>query len=461
MQHQHDGLGDDFFARLVASTPDGVAVLGPDGRVIYANDELARLMRLPLDELIGSDGLGMVHPDELTRALDGIAYAAEFPDRTAVVPYRLSRGDGTWVNVELKSRPLPDATPDGDGLILIVRDGTTRTSVASALTAVANGRPLADTARRVAEAVASRWPNTGVVVFFDAVDGAREVVSVDVPGVFASWAMSDDGDALDAPWATAAAKGESMIFALDEMPGALGEDAEAFGFRCCGVAPVADPGGRPACLIAWFDEPAAARFEFRHASVELTELLALALERRYHLAQLHHAARHDPLTGLRDRKGFFEQLDETIDDSSADASLALLFIDLDGFKPVNDRYGHVVGDRLLVDAARRLERSVGADEVVARLGGDEFAIVCRVPADRAAVEAAARADAVLHALREPMMIGGHGDGELIGPLRVAASVGVALVDGAVGVEAILDRADAAMYQAKSAGGARSQVWQPA
>ncbi len=466
---------DERLSGLAAGLPDGIGVLGPDGAITWANHELARMLGLSVDELIGSSGLDLIHPDELARALDGIAFSSQFPDRTAVVPYRIRRGDGTWLPVELKSRPL--AGPDGESLVLVLRDGTSRTTLAGALASVAGSHPLAETARLLARAVAGRWPGTGVAVTFvgqaqatrpvpQPVDGTggwdesgahRGLVAHDLPDDLAAWATRAFAEL---PWTRAAHELHVVVADAVDLPPALAADAARLGFGACAVAPVVDPSGEPACLIVWFDEPMVAHLEFGHAITEVTELLALALERRFHLRQLHDAARHDPLTGLPNRMGFFEQLESDLLMRAAhpdQVSVALLFIDLDGFKPVNDKYGHGIGDRLLVEVAHRLARAARPGDIVARLGGDEFSITARFDAQGVRAGATLLADGLVAALREPVMVGG-GDGELVGPLRVGASIGIALVDGQVGAEAILDRADAAMYQAKTAGGARSCVW---
>lgn len=147
----------------------------------------------------------------------------------------------------------------------------------------------------------------------------------------------------------------------------------------------------------------------------------------------------DPLTGLLNRQGletYLEQGHDTHEDG-----LALLYIDLDRFKPVNDTYGHPMGDALLQAFAERLRKLVRPTDVVARLGGDEFAIV--LPGIRAKPNADAVADKVVAAAGTPFRIG-----QL--ELRIGASVGVAMA-GNDGWDGLVQRADAAVYRAKAAG----------
>ena len=93
-------------------------------------------------------------------------------------------------------------------------------------------------------------------------------------------------------------------------------------------------------------------------------------------ARLRWAASHDPLTGLANRAEFARRLDE-----AADGELVLLYIDLDDFKPINDAYGHPVGDIVLKEVGRRIADVIGPDDTVGRLGGDEFAVVCAGTSD--------------------------------------------------------------------------------
>ena len=128
-------------------------------------------------------------------------------------------------------------------------------------------------------------------------------------------------------------------------------------------------------------------------------------------------------------------------------AVALLFVDLDHFKPVNDRHGHLVGDRLLQLFAQRLADSVRATDVVARLGGDEFTILLSGVSDAAL--AMRVADKVLAAAREPFVLDGCS-------LTVSASVGVALgLQPQAGWRDLVARADAMLYRAKAQGRGRA------
>jgi diguanylate cyclase (GGDEF)-like protein len=171
-------------------------------------------------------------------------------------------------------------------------------------------------------------------------------------------------------------------------------------------------------------------------------------------AQLQHQNLHDPLTGLPNRTLLEELLDRAVDRAvRSRRTAAVLFIDLDGFKAVNDLHGHHVGDELLVAVAGRLTRLLRPGDTLARLGGDEFVALCE--------DMERTADAEVIAQRMTAALSQQFDLERV-PVTVSASVGIAFSGPGQDIPAILLRnADFAMYQAKSSGGGRHQVSDPA
>ncbi|MGH2944020.1 MAG: putative bifunctional diguanylate cyclase/phosphodiesterase, partial [Solirubrobacteraceae bacterium] len=162
--------------------------------------------------------------------------------------------------------------------------------------------------------------------------------------------------------------------------------------------------------------------------------------------QLSHDALHDRLTGLANRALFFDRLAQALAHKQRVASCnAVLFLDIDDFKGVNDGLGHAGGDEVLREVARRISRCIRASDSAARLGGDEFAVLLNDVTS--GVHAADIAERIMRAISEPILLVGH-------EVLVHASVGIAL-DGdgehAIGADAILRNADAAMYLAKGRG----------
>jgi diguanylate cyclase (GGDEF)-like protein len=173
-------------------------------------------------------------------------------------------------------------------------------------------------------------------------------------------------------------------------------------------------------------------------------LAARALEQRGLNERLEFQARHDSLTGLPNRSYFMELLDAALEDAGERSGfLAVLFIDLDRFKQINDILGHAMGDRLLKEVGQRLKRLLTADDLAGRMGGDEFIIVLTRQPDEQAVALASRE--FLMALRAPHQIE---DNELF----VTASIGVAIYPRhGKTVAELLRNADLAMYHAKNSG----------
>ena len=183
----------------------------------------------------------------------------------------------------------------------------------------------------------------------------------------------------------------------------------------------------------------------------ITAMLEDISDRKQVEADLVHRTLHDPLTELPNRQLFLDRLEQTRTNRfAAGSGLAVVFIDMDGFKQVNDSFGHHAGDELLVAVARRLQRAVRPSDSVARFGGDEFVVLAEeVDSLTDATQLAWR---LTSALRTPFSIAGQ-------TVRVTASLGVAFsTDPADLAEDILRKADAAMYLAKDRGSNRVAVY---
>ncbi|SDR24440.1 diguanylate cyclase (GGDEF) domain-containing protein [Paraburkholderia fungorum] len=160
--------------------------------------------------------------------------------------------------------------------------------------------------------------------------------------------------------------------------------------------------------------------------------------------ELVHLATHDTLTGLPNRMLFMQKLESAIEQASRrEEGLAVLFVDLDRFKQINDQFGHSIGDKVLSAVARRLKQGLFTDDVVARLGGDEFIVLIEGP--RVAQAVPSIASRIMNTLNEPLVMDGH-------RMTVGASIGISqFPDDSGTAEELLLNADAAMYAAKSGG----------
>jgi diguanylate cyclase (GGDEF)-like protein/PAS domain S-box-containing protein len=173
---------------------------------------------------------------------------------------------------------------------------------------------------------------------------------------------------------------------------------------------------------------------------------------------LAHIAYHDPLTNLPNRKRFHEQLQQALERAQEQSHrIALLFLDLDGFKQINDVYGHQVGDLLLKAVAQRLTNCLRNSDIVARLGGDEFVAI--LPSIVSLQDVRRVAEKILQTLDQSFVF----DGRV---MSISASIGISIYptdcekSGSSALESFLDQADTAMYKAKSLGKNRYEFFQP-
>ncbi len=183
----------------------------------------------------------------------------------------------------------------------------------------------------------------------------------------------------------------------------------------------------------------------------LSRAVKYAVERKRSEVELAHQALHDPLTGLPNRALFLDRLGVALDRSRrTESSVAVLFLDVDGFKEINDSLGHAAGDRLLVGLAERLQEMLRPMDTVARFGGDEFTFLFEeLESEREAVLIAER---ISHTASVPIKLE---DGEA----SVTVSIGIAMVnDASVDPDHVIREADSAMYRAKEQGGSRFELF---
>jgi diguanylate cyclase (GGDEF)-like protein len=224
------------------------------------------------------------------------------------------------------------------------------------------------------------------------------------------------------------------------------EAALEAGLRACWSTPIRGTGGNVLGTLALYAGEPRGPQPHEERLVELaTQLAALALERWQESEELRHRAFHDPLTGLPNRLLFLDRLEHAVARAQRDGGgIAVLFLDLDDFKRVNDTWGHAVGDVVLQEAAARLSRQVRAGDSVARFAGDEFTVLLDGVTGEHDVRVVT--ERLLAALASPIHCGEH-------EVRVGLSIGAAVATGRPMPDsgALLLSADQALYAAKRRG----------
>ena len=414
---------DDQVTSLVETLIDDIAelvvVVDQLGAIRWANRRAENVLGVRASDWIGQSVLSFLHPDDLALGVELLVSArATGAGVKEPVTFRLSHLDGSWLTMEVvasiaeladgetamifTARPI-DRRRAGDQILGEVSDRLSRMFEESAIGMSQIG--LDGRILRVNPAFAHTLGATPADI------AGRELAELLHPDDLAARTIHAAVAAEDRPYraSTRAMAADGRIVHL-EVTASL----------------VHGVGGIPLYVAL--------------QAVDVSALRAVEAELRYQSS-------HDPLTGLANRAQLSESLTEALDDGrAANAPVAVLLLDLDGFKAVNDAHGHAVGDRLLVAVAERVETIVRADDVVARLGGDEFVVVCRgADSDLVAVEIGER---IIDRVGVPFAIDDI-------KVSVGVSIGIAVHHGGETTAAeLIRRADAALYEAKRTGRGR-------
>lgn len=445
------GVGEQrpwWYHAALEQLTDFVVVTDADGVILWTNPFVERLTGFGNDDGVGASIADFVHPDDLMRAAEVMTLMTDDELGVPLTPavYRIRSRDGGWTPVELNATVHPN-DDDSDRVVIVVgRYSGDRALQDQILELLITGASPSEVIALVPQFGSWRHPEDHYAVIYTGDEGKRIAV-----GDTASVRFTDL-DVLDAPWAVAAAKDTEMVVECDELPPTLRSAALEAGLSACWAIPVEDPlHAEPAVIVAWSRDGAGTPEVHRYALQTMARSLQLILQWRQQVTSLRLAARRDPLTGLPNRTSFFEVLDGLQRSATGDL-VGVLYVDLDGFKAVNDAHGHLVGDEVLVEAAQRIARVLRPSDTVARLGGDEFAVLCQELGDDE--DAGVIAERIVAAFAEPFVVEGH-------RVTIGTSVGIATVRASeLDGEVLLDSADQALYEAKNAGRGRWQLSTP-
>ncbi len=404
----HDRLwrSEQRYRALFDQAPEGVFIADLDGRITDVNDAGRRMLGYAGDETVGRSIIDLLPTADAERFRRG--KAALMNGGTQVGEWSLLCSDRSYLPVEISSAILRDGRWQS-----FVRDITRRKRLEAEL------RQAAIVFNGTTEAILITDAHAQVVAVNAAFTAISGYAPDEVMGRNPRFQQSGRHDA---------AFYEAMWAALNQTGKWQGE--------------IWNRRKRGDIYPAWMNLSAVKDQEGRvtHYVSLLSDISAM----KEVADRLDHLAHHDPLTGLPNRLLFTATLEHALERARRHRQLvALLFLDLDRFKVINDSLGHPAGDQLLVEVGRRLQRAIRAEDVVARVGGDEFVIVLE---DLAAAEGAAQlARKVLAAVAEPVLLEGK---EIV----TTTSIGIALypANGTTAME-ITRAADAAMYRAKERG----------
>jgi diguanylate cyclase (GGDEF)-like protein/PAS domain S-box-containing protein len=416
---------------------DFVVVIEAGGTIVYVNPFASEILGLDVAEAIGRSIADYLHPADLVRALRVVTMMVDEAMDVPISPaiYRVRRADGSWLPIEVNASVM--ASADSDLVAIVGRYSGDRAIQDRIMERLIADESATEVIALVPDFGLWRHPDDHYAVFFTGDDGSRRSVGTSVACALGD--VTDDG----APWHLAAVADGEVVATLADFPPALRTAAESAGMAECWAIPVADPlFDRPAVIVAWSRAGGPILEVHRYALQTMAQLLALILRWRLQVAGLRRAAHRDPLTGLPNRAGFWEVLEAGGREPSA-GRVGILYVDLDGFKAVNDAHGHRVGDLVLAEVAQRISAVLRPDDVVARLGGDEFAVLCPQLDDDSS--ASSIADRVVSSLRQPFFVG-----EV--EVAIGASVGIATaLSGQLTADDLIDAADRALYLAKDGG----------
>jgi len=412
---------------LVKVSPDLIAVIDASGALKYASPAAEAMLGYGGTEIIGKSAFDLVHPVDQIGALEGFASTLSSSDSLALpLLVRLQHADCTWLATEIiGTNHLDD--PEIEGMVLNIRD--------------------VSESMRTEEALRESEERYRLIV-----ELAREgICVVDAAGntTFANHALVD---LLGTTVTEMLGRSLFDFIHEDERADARSRiEREAHAAHTPADETVHPGNGEHDVRLVTLDDRLVwARVRSsamrRHDGTYLGAIMFVTdvTERRALEQRLAEEALRDPLTGVANRTELFEVLTPILEQG---ALTAALYVDLDGFKEVNDKFGHTLGDDLLCSVAARVRGAIREVDTLARVGGDEFVVICReLDATEEAVTIGRR---IREVLGQPFRLA-------VGSVRIDASIGIAF-GRAPDADGLIARADQALYRAKRKGRGRIEI----
>jgi diguanylate cyclase (GGDEF)-like protein/PAS domain S-box-containing protein len=435
-------LDAPFLARILDLSPGIVLVVDAEVNITWANQAGTDLLGYGIEETIGRSVLDFIDPEWNAEAFDSIATALGSTGPRPPMAFRVLAKDGRRPIIEVTANVRLDDPVIG-GLVVYARPWTEQWLFDRTLDAVVAGNPILDTLGLLVQVAGAETLEAAASFVFDLADGRTGGVaaSADLPDELRGPKPGVDVE-LASQWGSLLGH-EGRVHNVEDIAEPLRSVARGAGFRSLWIWPAHGHGDHVPALwaIAWRRELHLDADETRTGMMaRLATLAALALARARSEEQNAYAAAHDAMTGLWNRSSLFPYLTALLDDRPSGGGVGVVYLDLDGFKPVNDRYGHAAGDRVLVTVAQRLASAAPDTGRVGRFGGDEFVFVGPVQ-DTAALDAIAAR--LSDAVAEPIALR---SGERV---RVGISTGSAFAEsGTTTADELVERADDRLYRVK-------------
>ena len=412
--------------------PVGVAHIDGVGTIVRANRMLEEMTGLPLDQILGRSLFDFAVGD-MDRYVEMFDFGTGFGTLMGPVSVTYRHADGRLRQSALWAlNHLED--PAVAAMVCTFTPHDTGGGLSAGLASIAEGDQVDDTLDLLSGALAGHpFQSRGCWLVRD-VNGRRIAGDRGLADAMRA-ALAQQGS-----WWQAARGGDLAVCEDTRHGDEYDRLLAAAGVAAWWAVPCRDLEDGSAAMVVLRDDVGPISPLQREQLDQLVTTAGLAFERSSMHAQLAHAAFHDPLTGLGNRGQFFQR-----DDAPLQSGAALLYVDLDRFKPVNDQLGHTAGDLVLVTVADRIRRAVRPSDRLTRFGGDEFVVECAgVASDEEAIVIAER---IMAAVQEPIRLD-------VAEIRVGASIGIARTDEPIDVDDLLDRSDAALLAAKAAGKGR-------
>ncbi|WP_134683641.1 sensor domain-containing protein [Brevibacillus migulae] len=450
---------EQIYKSIFSDHPEGVYSLDKEGNFLDINKEAQRISGYSREELLQTDFQKLIAPDKLPAVLERFEQVLKGQRKAQIT--QLVRKDGQVRDIQLTTIP---ATLNGKviGIHGVAQDVTEtkrlevlREKETFILAKIASGDTLEEVINHIIEIVEKLSQGVCSIMFYEKEQNWLRFGYG--PGLNPEFVEKIDkfpvGPDLASCGHAAYVKELTIVSDIETNPAwaEWSEIALRHGMRSCWSVPVLSASGSLLGTFAVYYHDSREPDDIEISMLRVfAYVTGLAMDRTQHIQEIQYLANHDVLTNLPNLRYLKELFEQWIQETN---ELAVMFLDLDHFKTLNDTFGHDFGDILIQEIAGRIQKTIGEANVVARMGGDEFVILIRNVTDRQMVREVA--EHILTSIEKPIFI-------MDRDFHVTASIGISMYgEHGSTIEALMKNADVAMYSVKDAGGNGSRIYDPA